>query len=296
MPRCPPPDSMTRSGVTTKRVSKLSSTGYLSAEMKVVHLFMWSQALGSRGLLLNDAVRSDALTAISSLQIICYSVRGKRPFTEAEHRFIFEVLGRRFWRSLTNIVHEKRQKRIADAEAYNVDKPPSKRRRVPHWKAAEVLSDESEDTASSTDEDVPPYFIRSEKIIPHSFCHFGEQVCMGGTHLFHDTSLAEMTHRDNIGWASLRSRTYHDVNESSVAMLEFLNEDQLLEAICAQAAVDDDSGEDEEESDAGDPNPHHMPTPYAHTIYPHHIPTQYAHTTYPHHIREFSLTLHPHPN
>ena len=125
--------------------------------------------------------------------------------------------------------------------------------------------------------------------------HPGE-ACMGGTHLFHDTSLAEMTHRDNIGWASLRSRTYHDVNESSVAMLEFLNEDQLLEAICAQAAVDDDSGEDEEESDAGDPNPHHMPTPYAHTIYPHHIPTQYAHTICPHHIREFSLTLHPHPN
>ena len=240
------------SGVTTKRVSKLSSIGYLSAEMKVVHLFVWSQALGSRGLLLDEDVRSDALTAISTLQIICYSVRGKRPFTEAEHRFVFEDLGRRFWRSLSNIVHNKRRKRIAEAEAYNIDKPPSKKRRVPHWKVAEVLSDESEDTASSTDEDVPPYFIRSEKIIPHAFCHFAEQVCMGGTHLFHDSSLAEMSHRHNIAWASLRSRTYHDVNESSEAMLEFLNEDRMLEAICAQAGIHDDS---EEEPDTGDPKP-----------------------------------------
>jgi hypothetical protein len=213
---------------------------------------MWSQALGSRGLLLNDDVRSDALTAISTLQIICHSVRGKKPFTEAEHRFIFEVLGRRFWRSLTNIAHVKRRKRIAQAEEYNVDKPPSKRRRVPHWNAAQVLPDESEDTASSSDEDIPPYFIRSEKIIPHAFCHFAKQVCMGGTHLFHDTSLAEMTHQVNIGRASLRSRTYHDVNESSSAMLEFLNEDRLLEAICAEAGIDDDSGE---ESAAGDPYP-----------------------------------------
>ena len=236
--------------------------------MKVVHLFMWSQALGSRGLLLNDVVRSDALTAISTLQIICHSVRGKKPFTEAEHRFIFEVLGKRFYRSLTNIVHAKRQTRIAEAETYNVDKPPSKRRRVPHWNAAQVLSAESEDTASSSDEDIPPYFIRSEKIIPHAFCHFAEQVCMGGTHLFHDSSLPEMSHRQNIAWASLRSRTYHDVNESSVVMLEFLNEDQMLETICVQAGVGEDSGEDEEESDAGDPN--------THTIYPHHIPTPYT--------------------
>ena len=256
------------SGVTINRVSKLSTIGYLSAETKVAHLFMWSQALGSRGLLLHGDVRSDALIAISTLQIICYSVRGKKPFTEAEHRFIFEVLGRRFWRSLTKIAHWKRQKKIADAESYNVDKPPSKRRRVPHWKAAQVLTDESDDTASSTDEDVPPYFIRSEKIVPHGFQHFARQVCMGGTHLFHDSSLQEMTHPENIGRASLRSRTYHDVNESSSAMLEFLNEDRQLEAICIQAGIDDDS-DYADSDDAGDPQ--HVS--YPHTTYPPHIPT-----------------------
>ena len=35
-------------------------------------------------------------------------------------------------------------------------------------------------------------------------------------------------------------------------MLEFLNEDRMLEAICAQAGIHDDS---EEEPDTGDPKP-----------------------------------------
>ena len=66
------------SGVSSRRVSKLSSTGYLSAEMLVLHLFVWSHALGSRALLLKPAVRQDALIALSSLQTTCYSVRGHK--------------------------------------------------------------------------------------------------------------------------------------------------------------------------------------------------------------------------
>ena len=163
--------------------------------------------------------------------------------------------------------------------------------RVPHWKVAQVLPDESDDTASSTDEDIPPYFIRSEKIVPHGFQHFAEQVCMGGTHLFHCSSLQEMSHPENIGRASLRSRTYHDVNESSAAMLDFINDDRLLEQICVQAGIHDDDSDDAD-SDAGFPHhiihitrlfptsysPHHnvsdshiiLPTPYYR--FPHHIP------------------------
>ena len=245
-------------GVTCKGVNKLSSIGYLSAEMKVLHLFVWSQVLGSQALLLKPEVRADALVAISSLQIICYSVRGKKPYTEAEHRFVFATVGRRFWRALSNIENTKRQAAIAKAEAYNVGKPPHKRRRVPHYRAPEVLSDESTDTASSTDEDVPPFYIRSEKILPHGFEHFPDQVLKGGTHLFHDSSMQEMTHPRNIGKASLRSRTYLDVNESSASMLKYLNESRLLSETCIQAAVAVDVDSDEGES-------HHIifPTPLA---------------------------------
>ena len=194
-------------------------------------------------LLLKPAVRHDALIALSSLQIICYSVRGHKCYTEAEHRFIFAKIGRQFWGALSNMAHVQRRTKIADAESYNVDKPPSKRRRVPHWRQSAILIDESSDTVSSSDEDMPPYFIRSEKIIPHSFVHFAQQVMMGGTHLFHCSSLQESAHPETIGRASARSRTYHDVNASSTAMLNFLNEYRLLEEICVQARIDADASD-----------------------------------------------------
>jgi len=210
--------------------------------MMVLHLFVWAHALGSRALLLPPAIQNDALIAVSSLQIICYSVRGLRPFTEVEHRFVFKEVGREFWRALTNIVHFRRQSRIVAAESYNEDRSPSKRRRVPHWRTAEQLDAESSDTASSTDGNMPPYFLRSDKIVPHSFVHFPEQVILGGTHRFHDVSLQESTHRRNIGRAGARSRTYHDVNATSTSMLKFLNEYHLLEEICFQAHIDSDEG------------------------------------------------------
>ena len=208
----------------------------------MLHLFVWTHALGSQALLLPQTIRNDALVALSSLQIVCYSVRGSRPYTEAEHRFVFSQVGRQFWRALTNITHHNRQMRIASAEAYNVGKPPAKRRRVPHWRAVQKLANESSDTASSTDDDVPPCFLRSDKIVPHSFQHFADQVIMGGTHLFHDTSLSESSHKVNLGRAGSRSRTYHDMNLSSAAMMNFLHEDRLLSAICEQAKIDVDEG------------------------------------------------------
>ena len=115
----------TPEGRSTKRVNNLSITGYLSAEMKVLHLFIWPHALGSRALLLRPELRSDSLIAISTLQTIIYSVRGRRSFTENEHRYVFADLGRRFWRAITNIVHWKRQARILAAQTYNRDRSPT---------------------------------------------------------------------------------------------------------------------------------------------------------------------------
>ena len=226
-------------GETTRRVTKLSSTAYLTAEMMVVHLFIWTHALGSKALLLPAEVRHDALIALSSLQTICYSVRGRRPYTANEHSFIFENIGKEFFRALSNLADYKRQKQIREAQLYNVDKPPAKRRRVPHWKHAKYLEEETT-TASSSDSDVPPYFLRSEKIIPHSFKHFPEQVRMGGTHRFHDTVANEAAHRKCLGKAGARARTYHDSSRSCDGMLNFLNDVRMLEEICLQANVEVD--------------------------------------------------------
>ena len=62
-------------GCTTRKVMSLSKIGYISAEMRVIHLFMWSHAVGSKANIFDPPLRSDVLKCICSLQIICFSVR-----------------------------------------------------------------------------------------------------------------------------------------------------------------------------------------------------------------------------
>ena len=144
------------------------------------------------------------------------------------HRFIFERHGKRFFRSLAKIYGWKRAKKIRNAEAFNVGKPPSKRRRVPYWRPVEPDSAESSETnyhATSTDSEDDrkcPFFERSHKITPHAVVHLADQVVMGGTHNFHNTAAQESLHPRCISQAALRSRTYNDVNVSSTKMLEYL--------------------------------------------------------------------------
>ena len=78
-------------GTTCKKVTSLSKHAYSSAEVRVLHLFIWAHALGSKALLLKPELRNDALSAISSLQIICYTVRGKLSYTADEHRYDFYI-------------------------------------------------------------------------------------------------------------------------------------------------------------------------------------------------------------
>lgn len=228
-------------GTTTRRAKKLSSSAFLTAEMKVVHLFVLSHALGSKASLLREEYRAHALQAISSLQIICYSMRGWRPFTLAEHNHVFRTLGKTFFRSLSVLQHSKRSQRIAAARSYNEDKPPSKRRRVPTWNTATPPTDESSDTATSSEEDLPPYFLRSDKVVPHSFVHFPEQVRKGGSHKFNDTSAQESTHPDYLKMAGARSRVYHSINSTLNGMNKYNGDKRLLEEICRRLDIDNNN-------------------------------------------------------
>ena len=218
-------------GSASRRVTSLTSIGYLTAELKVVHLFLWTHAIGSKAEIFPEELRLHVLSALCSLQIVVFSVRGKRPFTEVEHRFIFQHHGKRFFLSLSKITGWKRQKQIERALTYNVDKPPQKRRRVPYWRDVEKDEDESSSTATSSDEDAEPFFLHSDKIVPHSFVHFADQVIMGGTHHFHDVAGNEACHKVCIQLAGNRARLYSDVNASCRNMLQFTLSLRLLRAI-----------------------------------------------------------------
>ena len=206
--------------------------------MQVVHLFVLPLALGSKALLLPHArSRELVLKAISALQTICYSVRSKRPYTLREHRHICRVIAKDFFSSLSSLRHQDRLTKITRAENYNIDKPPTKRRRVPYQRVTQPPFDESSDTASSSDGDQTQDFFRDDKIIPHIFVHLPEQVHMGGTHVFHDTVVPESSHAEYLKMSGARSRRYHKTSRTITSMMKFNKDLQLLEEICKQSQI-----------------------------------------------------------
>ena len=76
---------------------------------------------------------------------------------------------------------------------------------------------------------------------------------MGGSHLFHDSSLQESTHRVNIATAGARSRTYNDINRTSTGMLNYQNERRLLDEICIQAHVETEDHDGASSESAAEP-------------------------------------------
>lgn len=152
-------------------------------------------------------------------------------------RYIFEHLGKQFFRSLGRIVEHDRHLRIRNAENYNVGKPPSKQRRVPYWKEPERIVNES-DTVSSSDVDKSAkFFERSRKITPHALVHFTEQVIIGGTHAFNDTAANEASHPDNLKKVNLRSRKYHLADQTTRSMLKYMCERRMLQKIIAVTSL-----------------------------------------------------------
>lgn len=226
-----------KGGTTTRRVIRLSSSAYLTAEMKVVHLFVLPHVLGSNALLIPVQHRQLVMRAITNLQIICYSVRSKRPYTLREHRHVCRVVARDFFSALSKLRRFSRLTKITRAENYNIDKPPSKRRRVPYRTTIQPPADESSDTASSSDEERWFDFFRDAKIIPHLFAHLVDQVRMGGTHSFHDTAAPESSHQDNLKVSGARSRKYRENSRTIAGMMKFNNGLDLIDEICKQAKI-----------------------------------------------------------
>ena len=75
-------------GSCVRKVHSLTKISYMSAEMRVLHLFVWSHAIGSQAGIFPENLRPHVLKAVCSLQVMCYSTREKRPYTEAEHRWV----------------------------------------------------------------------------------------------------------------------------------------------------------------------------------------------------------------
>ena len=221
-------------GKSSRRVLKITQLAYLTAEQKVIALFTIAHALGHRASLCPEATRTDVLTAISSLQIVCSVTRGKRPFSEAEHNHVFKVIGKSFWDSLARLVSWKETRRAMRTHQRNQNMSPRKRKRVQTFQPPPPESDESDTVDSDSgdrDDRIPQHFVRSTKIVPHAFVHLPEQVRLGGTYQFHNTSAVESHHPASIKLAGTRVRKYSQPNVTETQMLHYNLDLHLFDAI-----------------------------------------------------------------
>ena len=220
-------------GKNARRIVRVTQLSYLTGELRVVVLFTMVHAIGHRAALFPEATRSDVLTCMSCMQIICSVIRGKRPFTEAEHNYVFHVIGKEFWCSLSRLAAWKETRKNERIRQKNARLPPSKRKREKWSQCKPADPNESSDTADSDagDARVPPQFIRSDKIITHAFLHLPEQVKLGGTYHFHNTSAVESRHIRCIQLAGTRVRKYLKANETEKSMLQYSLDMQLFHAI-----------------------------------------------------------------
>ena len=223
----------TVTGKHVRRIVKSTQLAYLTAEQKVIALFTMTHAIGHRASICPDETRNDVLTAISALQIICCVTRGKKPFTEAEHNHVFKVIGKQFWYALSRLVGYKESRRAMYNIKRNAGKPAHKRKRVQIFETRPAETDESTCTADSDSDDseVPQHFLRSDKIIPHSFVHLPEQVKLGGTYQFHNTSAVESEHKESIQLAGSRVRKYNAANVTETQMLNYTLDLKLFDEI-----------------------------------------------------------------
>ena len=149
-------------------------------------------------------------------------------------RYIFEHLGKQYFRSLGKITYWQRREKIREAENYNIGKPPAKQHRVPYVRYPGPLSDETSATASSSDADEPAKCIeRSAKITPHSVLHLTDQVIRGGTHAFYDTAVTEAAHPECLGTANRLSRRGRHANATCRSMMKYLMDRRMMEKIIA---------------------------------------------------------------
>ena len=116
-------------GVAHPRLTVLMKMKNLTAEKRVRAIFYWAHVLGTKADVLVSDVRTPALVAVSTLQLLLIATRGHRSYTQKELNTIFIEVGHQFFSSLeilAKFVDEKRMESGTAAHARNPNntRPP----------------------------------------------------------------------------------------------------------------------------------------------------------------------------
>ena len=104
-------------GHTHPRLPTVLKMTHLTAERRVRALFYWAHVLGTEAKCVYEDVRTDAKTAVASLQLLLIATRGHRSYSESELDMIFLKVGHDFYRSLEALARFTHDRRITRAKS-----------------------------------------------------------------------------------------------------------------------------------------------------------------------------------
>ena len=88
------------SGRIHPRLSQLLKTTHLTAERRVRSIFYWGHVLGTKATVIVEEMRTPAMAAVSTLQLVLIATRGHRAYTQKELKIIFHETGGEFFRNI----------------------------------------------------------------------------------------------------------------------------------------------------------------------------------------------------
>ena len=113
------------------RLTHLLNMVNLTAEKRVRAIFYWAHVLGPDANVVAREMRTPALVAVSTLQLILISTRGHRAYSRQELNIIYHEVGHQFYTALEAMTEYVDGKRMAAGARAHAQNPTQKRPPVP---------------------------------------------------------------------------------------------------------------------------------------------------------------------
>ena len=118
-------------GIAHPKLHTILKMSHLTAERRTRSIFYWAHVLGTTAEVIVEPVRTHALIAVSTLQLMLIATRGHRPYTKEELEEIFHRGGTQFFRALESLCSYADDKRMEKGHEAHRQRPNHARPPVP---------------------------------------------------------------------------------------------------------------------------------------------------------------------
>ena len=118
-------------GRTHARLPSVLKMTHLTAERRCRAVFYWAHVLGTKAGVIVQNMRTHALAAVATLQLLLISVRGHRSYSKTEWETIFCDVGKEFFRNLELMAEHVEETRLQKKRIRHEQRPDTTRAPLP---------------------------------------------------------------------------------------------------------------------------------------------------------------------